>query len=127
MVLSPQLAGLSSHVSLASWALFGCFLRRLYFRLFFPCSSLKYCFYATQLISVQTSDSECLDTWKRKEMKVFLLSAEWIHFCSCFFFSPPRTKTAFVFYVNFHFLALLIFLPDEENLSKLNCSLLIFL
>ena len=36
------------------------------------------------------------------------------------FFSPPRTKIAFVFYVNFHFLALLIFLPDEENLSKLS-------
>ena len=54
-------------------------------------------------------------------MKLFLLSAEWIHFLLLlFFFPPPRTKIAFVFYVNFHFLALLIFLPDEENLSKLS-------
>ena len=37
-----------------------CFLRRLYFRQFFLCSSLKYHFYATQLILAQTSDSEAV-------------------------------------------------------------------
>lgn len=58
-------------------------------------------------------------------MTVFLWSAKWINFCSYFF--PKKIAFAFdVVVFSPPLFILLIFLPDEENLSKVICYLLIF-